>query len=975
MKCFYGEVHAHTDHSDGRGTPQEAYDYARNVGHVDYFSVTDHNFGKFTAERFYSVMPALAEEKNEDGKFAALYGYEMTYGAGTGYYGHANIIPPKEIFWTKLSLDEWYDEMARVGEDGVGQFNHPGDKWGNFNDFKYDERMDKIFSIMEIRITEYGISCIEEEYDRALRMGWHISPVSNEDTHGANWTTSREETGAVLAEELTRENILDGMRKNRTYATTDRSLKLFYKANGEWMGARLKKTGALKVEIEASTEKECGLGVLQLVGEHNVVLAQIDAGEAKTYRWEITIPDDQRYTYVKRISGMHYAISGAIFVEQNAPVDVKIRTNYQGGKLVATADVENLGDDEITDLTVTWIPARVSIEKKAPRFLSQLKDLEAGKSARAAYTSPILPEYTRLVASVRGTYKGAPIALNRVVYLSALTITQFFTNTKTYSAQGYTKQPFCCFDIFNQTDVKIDLSKYQFRIYNCGLHQEFRIPRKLAPHDTLTVWLRGQGGSNTLKEFNEYYGTTLTEKQVYICPEKFGAEDATRKLAICYGDEVICRAYVRGDGYHGADVKPQGCFRYRWKQDCATLDVLELRESAMPREEFIYEPETLELPVGKALVAYEPAEKKTINRLAVLCDGCADVAALEAKARQLMPEAKEILMFVGESDGSKGLHSYLFFQAHQMICDAVNSKPDAVLVAIGGNDLGRKRADWFQRNFVSFSTVAVNVTRPFYVRNIPLYFTTPILTEEQKLEENMLVHGIKTVANTLGAPLVGMPEEIIPEATVDVCQRIVPKEGAIRVAIIGDQFSEGNSQTPPYASLLQELLGEGYDVRIFSKNKARAAYSNVTNYLRHAEATVKAMKKFDPQIIVSWFGLADLSRDNSSVWDTYKPDFIKGYNEIIETFSAWGAKQIMIAPFARTIEDVRKTVILQEGGMKDTVEEIAKANNLPLVDFFTPSYETEGLVVVRKKIDSISLEGTKVLAEMVAKAVKEIEID
>ena len=866
--------------------------------------------------------------------------------------------------------------MARVGEDGVRQFNHPGDKWGNFNDFKFDERMDKIFSIMELRITEYGISCIEEEYDRALRMGWHISPVSNEDTHGANWTTSREETGAVLAEELTRENVLNAMRQNRTYATTDRSLKIFYKANGEWMGARLKKTGALKVEIEASTEKECGLGVLQLVGEHNVVLAQIDVGDAKSYRWEITIPDDQRYTYVKRISGMHYAITGAIFVEQNAPVDVKISTNYQGGQLVATADVQNLGDDEITDLTVTWIPACASIEKKAPRFLSLLKDLEAGKSARAAYTSPIHPEHTRLVAAIRGTYKGEEIAVNRVVYLSALTITQFFTNTKSNMAHGYTKQPFCCFDIFNNTDKKIDISEYQFRIYNCGLHQEFRIPRKIGPHDTLTVWLRGAGGFNTLDDFNAYYGTSLTKDEVYLCSEKFGAEDGTRKLAICYGDEVICRAYVRGDGYHGVDVQPKGCFRYRWNQDCATMEVLELRESAMPREAFIYEPETLELPAGRALVTYEPAEKKTINRLAVLCDGCADREALEAKVRKLMPDVKEIMMFVGESDGSKTLHSYLFFQAHQLICDAVNSKPDAVLVALGGNDLGRKRAEWFQRNFVSYSTVMVNVTRPFYVRNIPLYFTTPILTEEQKPEENMLVHGIKTVANMLGGAMVGMPEEIIPQSKILESVRITPKADAIRIAIVGDQFSEGNSEVPPYASLLQESLGEDYNVMIFSKNKARAAYSNVTNYLRSAELNVKAMKKFAPHIIISWFGLADLSRENSSVWDaSYKADFIKGYNELIETFKSWGAKQILIAPFVRTIEDVRKTVILQEGGMKDTMIELAKAHELPLVDFFTPTYEQSGLIVVRKKTDSISKAGTEVLASLVEKAVKEIKLD
>lgn len=972
MKCYYGEVHAHTDFSDGRGTPPEAYDYARNVGKVDYFSVTDHNFPKLTDEKYYSVMPALAEEKNEDGKFAALHGYEMTYGAPSGYYGHANIIPPKQIFRTKLSLDEWYDAMASIDEDGVGQFNHPGDKWGNFNDFKYDPRMDKIFSIMEIRITEYGISCIEEEYDRALRMGWHISPVSNEDTHGANWTTSREETGAVLAEELTRENILNAMRLNRTYATTDRSLKLFYKANGEWMGARLKKTGALKVEIDASTEKECGLGVLQLVGEHNVVLAQIDVGSEKSYRWEITIPDDQRYVYVKRISAMHYAISGAIFVEQNAPVDVEIRTGYQNGKLVATAAVKNNGSCDLSNVTVAWTPACVSIEQSRPSYTSVLGAVKAGESSVAGYTSPILPEVTRLVVSVRGECNGETVAVNRVVYISALSITQYFTNTMTHYAQGFTKQPFCCFDLYNHSDTEIDVSAYQFRLYNCGLHQEFRVPRKIAPHGMLTVWLHGQGNSNTLDDFNEYFGTTLTEDQVYLCSEKLNAEDATRKLAICYGDEVICRAYVRGDGYHGAEVQPKGCFRYKWTQDCATMEVLELRSAAMPQESFTFEESVVTLPEGEALATYAPVAEKPINRLVVFTDGCTDLAGLEAKARRAVPEAKEIIMVAGTNDGSKGLHAYLYNQGGDLFEAALKAEPDAVLFAVGANDCGKKRSDWFNRNFVSYSTVMVNTTRSFYVRNIPLLFTTPIMTEEQKPEENMLVHNMKMVAETLGGKMVEMPEEIIPAVILREEKKITPRADAVRVAIIGDQFCEGSSEIPAYGSLLQRVLGEGYEVRIFSKNKARAAQSNVTNYLRYAEENVKAMKKFAPDVIVSWFGLADLSRENASSWETYKVDFIKGYNEIIETFTAWGAKMIMIAPFARTIEDVRKTVILQEGGMKDTVKEIAEANSLPLVDFFTPTVEQAGLVIIRKKLDTVSEEGTRVLSDMVADAIKNI---
>ena len=974
MKIFNGEVHAHTDFSDGKGTPREAYDYARDVGKVDYFAVTDHNVPKLTDEKFFSVMPSLAEEKNEDGSFAALYGYEMTYGAATGFYGHANIIPPKQIFRTNLTLDEWYEEMARVGETGVGQFNHPGDKWGNFNDFKFDPRMDDIFSIMEIRITEYGMSCIEEEYDRALRMGWHISPVSNEDTHGANWTTGREETGAVLAEELTRENILDGMRRNRTYATTDRSFKLFYKANGEWLGSRLEKTGALKVEIDASTEKECGVGVLQLVGEHNIVLAQVDAGKEKSFRWEITIPDDQRYTYVKRISGMQYAISGPVWVEQDASLEVEILTNYQDGKLVAVADVKNLGEDAVKDVTVSWYPACVSVEKNFKPYISVLGELGAGKTARAGYTSPIRPRDTRLVAAVRGTCKGQTVSVNKVVYLSALSITRFFTNTKSYPAHGYTKQPFCCFDLLNNTDTTIDVSQYQFRIYNCGLHQEFRISKKLSPRQTVTVWLRGKSSTHTLEDFNAYYGSSLTEEDICVCAEKLSAEGDTRKLAICYGDEVICRAYVRGEGYHEANVLPKGCFRYKWNQNCSTLDVLELCEEAMPQEKIIFEPVTLELPKGNALTEYKEPAQKEINRLVVFTDGCHDLPALEAKARTLFPAAKEIITVAGCNDGTEKLHAYMFHQAEGLINEVVAAEPDAVLVAIGANDCGRNRAEWFNRNYVSFSTVAVNITRSFYVHNIPLFFTTSIMTEEQEPEVNMLVHHIKTVADTLGGKTVGMPEEILPESEILQAERIVPCKDAVRVAIIGDQHCEGYSQMPAYGTLLQAILGDGYDVRIFAKDKARAAYAVDTNFLRAAVNNVDAMKTFEPHIIVSWFGIADLSRNNSAKWDVYKPKFIKGYEEMIDVFEGWGAKLLLITPFARTVEDVRKTVLLQQGGMIDTVNAIAKEHDLPVVDFFTATNEQEGLIAVRTKIDGMTMAGTELLASMVAEEIKKVTL-
>ena len=94
MKIFYGEVHSHTNLSDGKGLVENAYPYARDVGGVDYFAVTDHN--TLTKDDYIPTVSGLADEYNKDGEFAALYGYEMSWGPGD--YGHANIIAPKKLF-------------------------------------------------------------------------------------------------------------------------------------------------------------------------------------------------------------------------------------------------------------------------------------------------------------------------------------------------------------------------------------------------------------------------------------------------------------------------------------------------------------------------------------------------------------------------------------------------------------------------------------------------------------------------------------------------------------------------------------------------------------------------------------------------------------------------------------------------------------------------------------------------------------
>ena len=355
LHVYYGEVHSHSTESDGKGSAAEAYEYARDVGRADYFALTDHNIF-LEKERFRSLMPPLARRMNDPGRFAALYGYEMSYSAATGYYGHLNILGSEEVTPETPDLPVWYSSLAELPERPLGQFNHPGEKWGDFDGFRYDSRMDDIFNLIELRIDEYGVDVIEEEYERCLSQGWHVGPVSNEDTHAGNRTTAREECGAVLAEELSAETIEDAMCRRRTYATTDRSLKLICRVNGSLMGAVIPKTGKACVCVEVSTEKPCGIGVLELVGEGNRILAEVDAGAAKEYRWTLEFPDDHRYLYVRRVCATQYAVSAPVWIGQPQIFAVRAALSFEGDATVLCAEVRNTGDKKIEALSVEWTP-------------------------------------------------------------------------------------------------------------------------------------------------------------------------------------------------------------------------------------------------------------------------------------------------------------------------------------------------------------------------------------------------------------------------------------------------------------------------------------------------------------------------------------------------------------------------------------------------------------------------------------------
>lgn len=228
--CYWGDLHAHTNYSDGAGLPADAYQFARDKARLDFFAVTDHS-PLLTLDE-HSDTVAQAERFNQPGRFVTLWGVEATES-----WGHINFyMTPSPRLPGNLDL------LYRAGGEMMllGHFNHPsvdpvaGRTWrDDFQGFHHSPAADSAMALVEVRDERE-----ERAYIALLDAGWHVGAAGDQDQHDRKWGLGKTWTVA-LARELSREAILDALWSRRTYSTADRNLQLNFTVDGEDMGARI----------------------------------------------------------------------------------------------------------------------------------------------------------------------------------------------------------------------------------------------------------------------------------------------------------------------------------------------------------------------------------------------------------------------------------------------------------------------------------------------------------------------------------------------------------------------------------------------------------------------------------------------------------------------------------------------------------------------------------------------------------------
>ena len=332
---YFGQLHSHTQYSDGAGSLESALDYVKNlpeIANVDFVAFTDHSnyFDKSGAANpegaLYDMSLASAASQNlwneyknavatfnadNAGSMVAIAGFEMTWSGGPGHINTFNTPGIVSRNNTTLNnktkdagLQAYYKLLSQTeGVNSISQFNHPGTTFGNFIDFGYwDAVVDTRMYMVEVgngegQIGAGGYYPSYEQYIMALDKGWHVAPTNNQDNHKGRWGNANDARDVILTDDFTEDGIYAALRARRMYATEDKNLELDYTVNGNMMGSIIDVPEKLNFEISFNDpDRTDSIAKVELVVNSGKVAYTWDSA-ADLAKGSVSVELAPEYTY------------------------------------------------------------------------------------------------------------------------------------------------------------------------------------------------------------------------------------------------------------------------------------------------------------------------------------------------------------------------------------------------------------------------------------------------------------------------------------------------------------------------------------------------------------------------------------------------------------------------------------------------------------------------------------------------------
>lgn len=188
-----------------------------------------------------------------------------------------------------------------------------------------------------------------------------------------------------------------------------------------------------------------------------------------------------------------------------------------------------------------------------------------------------------------------------------------------------------------------------------------------------------------------------------------------------------------------------------------------------------------------------------------------------------------------------------------------------------------------------------------------------------------------------------------------------------KLACVGDSITWGftivNRGKYSYPAVLQQLLGEGFEVRNFGHNDAAARFDADTPYV--SKKAYRDSLAWEPDIVLLMLGTND-----TKPWNWNPGIFREDYLRLVESYLALPShpRVVLIAPI-RIFKLIPVTILnpdVLEEGVRPAIRDIAAQKGLQLIDLYdlfdSPRFCRDGVHPQR--------DGARLLAEALFRAVE-----
>jgi hypothetical protein len=316
---LWGDLHGHSQLSDGTGTPEDYFAYARDVAALDVVALTDHDHWGM---RFLDQNPDLwkriedaAHRIDEPGRFVPLVGYEWT----NWLQGHRHVLFFDDEPAVLSSLDPRYESPALLwkalaGRSALTVAHHSAGGPVSTNwDFVPPPEIEPVTEVVSVHGSSEAsdtpgqiYSAVPGNFVRdALRRGLRFGFIGSGDSHDGHpglphLAAPSGGLAAIFSEEKTRVGVLVALRERRTYATNGPRIWLRTWLDEHEMGALVPSSDATENELRFAVAGTAPLSRVDVIRSGEVV--KVVAGSSRRELSEtLSIPSLRpgEYVYVR----------------------------------------------------------------------------------------------------------------------------------------------------------------------------------------------------------------------------------------------------------------------------------------------------------------------------------------------------------------------------------------------------------------------------------------------------------------------------------------------------------------------------------------------------------------------------------------------------------------------------------------------------------------------------------------------------